>query len=429
MRSTLLASAAALMFTAATPAMAQGYGTSAPQTPPAEASAPTNTRAAANAKPPLCSMKISGGARKALVEFQKAADAKNVAAIPGAIEASKAAVKTPEDRCVLGQLMLKSAADGNDFVGMGAGVDQMVQSGVANATALGPIVSTLGKMRYNAKDYTGAATAFQQSLTITPNDPEAYMLLGESRAKLGQTDDAFTQFGKAFAIRKAAGQPIEEIWLKRAVALSYEAKNPKVYGFSRQWVAAYPTVKNWRDTLKIYQAVSALPTSELVDIYRLQRANKALMGEADYVNYAIALLQKGYPGEAKVMLEEGIAAKLISTTSPSVGPALAQATTRAAGDRASLAALAKAATAAADGKKAVNAGDAYYGYGDYAQAAALYRAALTKSGTDKDIANLRLGMSLTMAGDKAGAQAALSAVTGPKAEVAQFWMTYLAQRG
>ena len=38
-------------------------------------------------------------------------------------------------------------------------------------------------------------------------------------------------------------------------------------------------------------------------------------------------------------------------------------------------------------------------------------------------------LALTMAGDKAGAQAALSAVTGAKTEVAQYWLTYLAQRG
>ena len=58
----------------------------------------------------------------------------------------------------------------------------------------------------------------------------------------------------------------------------------------------------------------------------------------------------------------------------------------------------------------------------------MYRTALTKSGTDMPVANLRLGMSLAMSGDKAGAQTALAAVTGPKAEVAKYWMTYLALR-
>ena len=70
-------------------------------------------------------------------------------------------------------------------------------------------------------------------------------------------------------------------------------------------------------------------------------------------------------------------------------------------------------------------GDAYYGYGDYAKAAELYRAALTKSGVDKDLANLRLGMSLARAGDKSGATAALNAAGGAQSEVAKFWLTYL----
>jgi TolA-binding protein len=72
--------------------------------------------------------------------------------------------------------------------------------------------------------------------------------------------------------------------------------------------------------------------------------------------------------------------------------------------------------------------DAYYGYGDYSKAAELYRAALGKSGVDKDLANLRLGMSLARAGDKAGATAALNAAGGAQAEVAKFWLAYLATK-
>ena len=159
MRSTLLVTAAALMGASTGPLLAQNYGSSAPQTPPPvmpppPASAPAKSKAVA--APPLCSMKISNGARKSLIALQVAADAKNTAAIPGAIEAAKAGVKTPDDRCVLGQLMMKYSADANDVAGMGAGIDQMVQSGVANSVALGPIVSTVGKLRYNAKDYAGA---------------------------------------------------------------------------------------------------------------------------------------------------------------------------------------------------------------------------------------------------------------------------------
>jgi predicted Zn-dependent protease len=96
--------------------------------------------------------------------------------------------------------------------------------------------------------------------------------------------------------------------------------------------------------------------------------------------------------------------------------------------RASLPQLAAEAKAGAAARLAVRTADAYYGYGDFAQAAELYRAALTKTGADPNLINLRLGMALARAGDKAGATAALNAVTGPRAELAKFWLVYLATR-
>ena len=73
-------------------------------------------------------------------------------------------------------------------------------------------------------------------------------------------------------------------------------------------------------------------------------------------------------------------------------------------------------------------GDAYLGYGEYAKAAELYRAALTKSGVDTNLANLRLGIALARSGDKAGATAAFNAVTGPRADIAKYWLLYLSTR-
>ena len=72
-------------------------------------------------------------------------------------------------------------------------------------------------------------------------------------------------------------------------------------------------------------------------------------------------------------------------------------------------------------------GDRYYAMGDYAKAAELYRMALGKPGVDAEVANLHIGMALARAGDKAGATAALNAVSGPRAEIAKFWLAYLNQ--
>jgi hypothetical protein len=88
--------------------------------------------------------------------------------------------------------------------------------------------------------------------------------------------------------------------------------------------------------------------------------------------------------------------------------------------------LAKEAMASSAARLAVRTADAYYGYGQFAEAAELYRAALSKSGVDSNRVQLRLGMALARAGDKAGATAALNTVTGPPAELAKFWLVYVA---
>ena len=84
---------------------------------------------------------------------------------------------------------------------------------------------------------------------------------------------------------------------------------------------------------------------------------------------------------------------------------------------------------ATTGKVALGQGDAYFGYGDYAKSAEMYRLALTKGGVDTAIANLRLGAALARGGDKAGATAAFQAVSGnPRAALAQYWLVWLSQK-
>jgi TolA-binding protein len=95
-------------------------------------------------------------------------------------------------------------------------------------------------------------------------------------------------------------------------------------------------------------------------------------------------------------------------------------------DRASLASDEAKARSGGSSRLAINTGNAYYGYGEYAKAADLFRVALSKGDVDAPLANLRLGEALAMAGDRAGAAAAFKAVTGPRADLAALWTTWLA---
>ena len=102
---------------------------------------------------------------------------------------------------------------------------------------------------------------------------------------------------------------------------------------------------------------------------------------------------------------------------------------RMAGDRASLAAEESKALAGANGAMALKIGDALYGYGDHAKAIALYRAALAKGGVDANLVNTRLAMALLASGDRAGAETAFRALTGPRQNLGAFWLAWLARSG
>jgi tetratricopeptide (TPR) repeat protein len=371
---------------------------------------------------------ISSGARDPIVALQKAVNAKDSAAIPAALAAAKAKAKTTDDKYVIAQLQLKAAVDQKDSAGITAGIEAMLASGKAAGAEKQTLEVNLGKQYYSAKQYDRAAAAFESVLQADPNNADGLAMLAETRKAQGRIPDAVAALQKGIAAKQAAGQKPPEEWYKRVVALAYDAKLPSVMQLSRDWVAAYPTATNWRDTLRIYQNSSALGDDVLIDLWRLQRASGALAGESDYYRYAHAVFTKGYPGEAKAVLEEGFATKAIDRNKPIFREVLAASSSKTAADRASLAGLEASALASAAAKQAMVTGDAYLGYGEYAKAAALYRAALTKSGVDANLANLRLGMALARSGDKAGASAAFNAVSGPRADIAKYWLLYVATR-
>lgn len=409
----------------ASPAAAQ-YGTPAPA-PKIQAPQPKADEApvenAANQP------KISNAARKEIIALQAAVNAKDAATIPTALAAANAKAKSKDDRYVIAKLQLQAAVNSNDPNAMTQGIDAVLASGYAQPDEVLKLYTSLGKLHYNAKAYDKAGAALDQVLRMDPNNLEAMVVLAETRNGQGRTAEGVGLIQKAIAARVAAGQKAEENWYRRAVKLALDANLPVAPTIAREWVQAYPSPKNWRDVIRIYQTSSQKDDAALIDTMRLARAAGALQGENDYFRFTNTLVSKGFAGEAKAVLDEGFASKQIDKGRATFSQLYSLASQRSQGDRASLAASATAAKAAADAKKAMTTGEAYYGYGDYAQAADMFRAALTKGGVDKDLANLRLGMALARAGDKAGATAALNAAGGAQADVAKLWLTYLATKG
>src|SRR5215204_750108 len=241
----------------ASPALGQ-YASPPPQKAPeaGQGTAP----AAAQGKTP----KISSGARKEIIALQTAVNAKDAATIPAAIAAAKAKAKSKDDLYAVGQLQLKAAVDANDNAAIVNGLNAVLGSGFLEPADTLPLYLNLGKLQYNAKAYDQAAAAFEQMLKIDPANADATVMLAETRNGQGRTAEAVTMIQKAIAAKTAAGQKAEENWYKRAVALAFNAKLPNAPELGRQWVTAYPSPKNWRDTIRIYQTSSRLDDATLI---------------------------------------------------------------------------------------------------------------------------------------------------------------------
>jgi len=432
MTSTKIAIATLLAGTAlgAGAANAQNYGAqAAPQTSAAQPA--SDSAQAASAQPAASANvlkthvpKVSREAGKAIQDLQKAVNDNNTAAIPAALAAAQAAAKTGDDRYVIALLQLKAAANAKDSAGIAAAIEAMIASGSVTEDEKYSVYLNLAQTYAGLKQDDRALQAYQQALQANPNSVEATAGMAEAMVARGQAAEALTLLRKGIALQSANGARPPETWYKRALQVAYKAKLPQAVEISRNWVQAYPSSSNWRDALAIYQNIAQLDDTRTLDLLRLKRVTKA-MSPGDYFNYGDIAVRKGLAGEAKSVLDEGFAANAVKRSDPSFSQLYALASQRTKGDRESLPA---APSAGATARQTMIMGDAYYGYGDYSKAVEFYRAALAKSDADKDLINLHLGMALARAGDQAGATAALKAVTGANAELAQYWLLYLASK-
>jgi tetratricopeptide (TPR) repeat protein len=402
---------------AAAPIAAQMYS------PPSSAPQQTTTGDQPNQKQPQ--IQPSSGARKAIVALQTAVNANEFTKVPGLVAAAQSVAKTKEDRYIIGQLQVKAALAAKDNVMLAAAIDTVAASGYVDQAKVAELYMGLGTTFYNAKDFARAATAYERAASLNPRSPDPLINIAESRYSMGQKAEAVATFQRAIQATIAAGQKPREDLLKRTAGIAYEASLPTAADLSRQWVAAYPSPGSWHDAVAIYRNLNKPDVEGTLVLFRLMQATNSLQGAADYSLFATAAADQSNFNEAKAVIDQGIAANQVDPANPLFRDLIAAMKTKPVATEADLnAALKMAPSAGAQ----IRIGDRFYGSGNYAKAAEVYRAALGKPGVDANVANLHLGMALARTGDKAGAAAALNAVSGPHAPLAKYWLLYLSTR-
>ena len=411
-------------------ALAAGFGMTSPSL------AQKNKKQEA-AAPAAWSPQLGKPFRNAAAPLQKAIQAKDYATAQSLLPAATAAAQSADEKFVVGQFKLQIATGSNDVAAQQAAVNEMIASGSGPADMKGQLLFYQGQFAYKANNFPAAIqalTAAQQAGYTTKDangqpSQDLNLLLAESYFKANQVAPGLAAVERAIQAEKAAGRKPPQDWYGRAASMAYKAKvMPEVAKWTRAQVIDYPTPENWRSALVIYGDANRFDDQTQLDLMRLQRFAGALSGERDYYEYALLADKVGLPGEAKAIVDEGKAKGAYSASSKAINEIGTLAGTKVAADRASLASAEKSAASGANGRTALGTGDAYFGYGDYGKAAAMYRLALQKGGIDANTANLRLGMALAKAGQAAEAKQAFALVTsGPRAEIAQFWTLWVDQ--
>jgi tetratricopeptide (TPR) repeat protein len=382
------------------------------------------TSAAAQA-PTAATAHLSREERTALAALQAALAARDYGTAAGALSAAQAAVHSEDGRYYLTNLQFQYARETNNLPLQTSTIDALIANGRTSQTELGQLYALRGTLAVYAGEREPAERAFTKALDLAPNADTA-LALAQVKYSLRKNVEALGLIDRAVQMRAATGAPAPESWYKRGVEIGVSAaQRPQAIRLSTQLVAAYPTPENWRDAVLVYRDFNKGDAASAVDAVRLLRATRALAGERDYLDAAQAFTAAGLPGEAKAVLAEGVAAHMVDPLKATYKEAIVSANGLAATDRARLAAMRTAASKSA--AAAAAAGDHMLSFGDYAGAAAAYRAALQQGGADADAVNLHLGEALALGGNRAEAATALQAVTGPRSEIAALWRAFAAR--
>ncbi len=376
--------------------------------------------------PAAPALQVSKEFRAAFAPIEADIKASKFDGISARLDAAAAQFTAPDEKFIIAGRRYDMAKATNNSVELRKGIAGMIDSKSALASNPAQLNVAAGQLAFNAKDYADAKARLSEAVRLGDKSAETYIIMAECEFVGNRTNEGLAFASQAVAAKRASGAKVPEEWYGRALSMAFKAKlSGQVANWSRMRLVDYPTSENWRTALVLYRDNSKLEGGQTLDLYRLMRTTKSLAGERDYYEFAALASERGLPGEAKSVLDEGLSTGTIGKTSRPISELLAAVSPKVAGDLASLAGSERQASGAANGKLAMGTADAYLGYGQDAKAAPLYELALKKGQIDADIANLRLGIAYARQGLSTEAKKALANVGGSRADIAKFWVTWL----
>jgi Flp pilus assembly protein TadD len=291
-------------------------------------------------------------------------------------------------------------------------------------------------MYLQTKNVAKGMEYLQRWLKAHPGDTDMTAILGQLQYQSGQLKQAMSTFNGLVNSTEKAGQKPKEDWLKIMYRISYQLNgnsatlDKSTLDVVEKLLLYYPNESYWAALL------AGLKTQQNSDAYsfqldRLMLSVGTLKDPNEFIEMAQLANNFGYPGEALSVLQAGYAKGVIGVGAGKEREDRLKAsiTKLADSDKASLAALDKKARAADTGQDDAILGEAYMGYGQYAQAIEALERGIKKGGLKKpDQAQIALGISYLRSGQPDKARSAFKQVStdAELGRIASLWSLHAA---
>jgi Tfp pilus assembly protein PilF len=332
---------------------------------------------------------------------------------------------TPYDNYVINDILGFCALRANDNALAISAWAKVVDSEFADPARSASLRKGLLQLSYQAKDYVGAVAYGQRLIDLGTADEAVYLLTIQSFYLQNDFKASEKLAADYVASMEAAGKapPDMALQLYASACIKQDDDACTLRALEKQ-ARYFPKKETWPNlTLLIFRSGGDTNT---LNVFRLSREMGGMIRGEEYTEMAQLALEKGLPGEAQSVIEEG-KAKNIFTNKSNLDLAtrlLGTAKAQAAADKPTLLAQDKEAAGRKNGEVDARIALAFLGYGDFERAVMAYERGLAKGNVrNPEEARLNLGIAQLKAGNKEGAAATFAAVKGDETlqRIARLW--------
>lgn len=364
-----------------------------------------------------------------LAELTKSETA-DVAALKAQLPALVAVTASNDEKMAAGSAIFEVGKKASDQTLQLQGLELMLASEKVPAENVALYNFLTGQLAFNMKDYAKSRSYVQSAIDAgyTDNDPQVF--IAETYFSEGNHAEGLKLLTAAIEARQAAGQPVNEDWIRRGLAMAYNNKMTAEAGrYALLFATEYPSDVSWGDAVAITLNTSKYDAPAVLDLLRLARLTNAFSEPNLYYEYIEAADYRRMPGEVVEIIDAGYASGKLPKSDTNLAEIRKEAQSRAATDRADLPKLIASARSDSGLRNVVIAADLALSYDQPADAEALYTRALGMAGVDKALVLTRLGIAQVDQGKFTEAQASFAKVEGPRKAIADLWAAYAAQKG